>query len=243
MLILIKPDYLNLVWQKTTEFPGIKTGERLIIGKVTEGNSNKEFILEYLKESADYKKYSEQTENKENIGLTAFPVQSNDYPPISVYNHLVDRMPSKKRGDFNLFLHYYGLDKSHAELDEFTLLAYTGSQFSGDGFSLTHPYNTIDNGIILFDIAGYRHCTTINPLDLNDKKIYIKADTDNQYDKYAVAVYLTESQERIGYIPKGQNKTIFEYLLKNDKHHGFIKRINGLEERPNILVQLDLIIL
>ena len=241
MLILIKPDYLNLVWQKTTEFPGIKTGERLIIGKITEGNSNKEFILEYLNESADYKKYTEQSEN--NTGLTAFPVSSNKYPPISIYNHLVDRMPVKKRGDFNLFLNYYGLEDYHAKLDDLTLLAYTGTQFSGDGFSLTHPYNSIDNGTVLFEIAGYRHCTKVNTQDLKDKKIYIKADTDNQYDKYAVAVYLTESQERIGYIPKGQNKIIFEYLLKNDKHHGFIKRINGLEERPNILVQLDLIIL
>lgn len=239
MLTLIKPDYLNLVWQKTTEFPGIKTGERLIIGKVTEGNSNKEFILEYLKDTADYKKYTEQSKN--NTGLTAFPVSSNNYPPISIYNHLVDRMPIKKRGDFNLFLNYYGLDASHAKLDDITLLAYTGTQFSGDGFSLTHPYNTIDNGTVLFEIAGYRHCTNINVADLKDKKIYIKADMDNQYDTYAVAVYLTESQEQIGYIPKGQNKTMFEYLLKNGIHHGFIKRINGFAERPNILVQLDLI--
>ncbi len=43
---------------------------------------------------------------------------------------------------------------------------------------------------------------------------YAVAETDNEYDKYAVGVYEEETQNLIGYVPKGLNKTIHKYILQ-----------------------------
>jgi hypothetical protein len=63
-----------------------------------------------------------------------------------------------------------------------------------------------------FNIAGYTYYDGVDVFyELKiGTELNLKAEQENQFDAYAVAIYFNET--KLGYIPKGQNKEISQFL-------------------------------
>jgi hypothetical protein len=63
-----------------------------------------------------------------------------------------------------------------------------------------------------FNIAGYTYYDGVDVFyELKiGTELNFKAEPENQFDAYAVAIYFNET--KLGYIPKGQNKEISQFL-------------------------------
>lgn len=79
---------------------------------------------------------------------------------------------------------------------------------------------------LILKVAGVTYNnrqSTIKNLHLNDE-IILKPEPDNQYDNNAVLV-VTKHNEEIGYIPKSDNKPIFNNLINNIKYKAVVYSI------------------
>ena len=75
-------------------------------------------------------------------------------------------------------------------------------------------------------IAGFQYYQgkdVLHSLKINDS-IVIVAESDNQYDKYAVAVYY--QTKKLGYIPRKENKHVSRILQAGVKLHA---RVNAVD--------------
>ena len=77
-----------------------------------------------------------------------------------------------------------------------------------------------------FYIAGLQYCSEGLKLMLYcDDYLMLKKDVDNPNDTYAISIY--KDDIKLGYIPKGINRNIYEYLNEDIN-------IKVLEFNPNL---------
>ncbi len=192
---------LEVVWKD------LKTRQRFVIGVLTKGRN---YVFEYKISNVS------QACEKGFNGIVAFPSFSKVYTSENIFPVFGTRLPDAKRKDISEILHKYGLE----HYDDFELLKRTGGRLPIDTLEFIDPIilDNLENDIDVtreFFIAGVRHyelcdgkylcdgkenskCTIKLPLKKGDL-LGLKQESDNQYDKYAVAVY--KSNEKIGYIP------------------------------------------
>jgi len=78
-----------------------------------------------------------------------------------------------------------------------------------------------------FSIAGfqfYQGRDIIRQIKPGDE-LFIKAEPDNDYDQYAVEIYYKNN--KLGYIPKNENKTIRNILHSDVKLYATVDKVNA----------------
>ena len=79
-----------------------------------------------------------------------------------------------------------------------------------DKGELSLPFET-DIYLQTVIVAGLRYYIEENIILLEGEKIILKREPENKYDEYAIELY-TEKNEKIGYVPKRNNK-VFARLM------------------------------
>ena len=95
-------------------------------------------------------------------------------------------------------------------------------------FENGETYNYIEPYEVLIKLAGVTYNnrqTTIKKLTLNEEVI-LKPEPNNPFDKTAVLVTNTRNEE-LGYIPRTDNKEIFNNLIKGQDYKAFVYSISS----------------
>ncbi len=228
------PTKINIIWQKP-DADGISSGDRFLIGHITiEGNKS---TLQYY-DSEEVKRATE----KGFVGLTAFPYEKAKIWHGDIIEVLSRRLPPKTRGDFEEYLRSYGLsEKLKDEITIAELLAYTNGKVAGDGFSFFHSFENVQIPFeFSFEIAGFRYSEGMVIQDkksLVGEKVFFEPEKINNFDQEAIKVLTEQDGKKImlGYIPKGLNCVLHNYLEAN-KNESIIVKVNGSVEKPSVFV-------
>ena len=228
---IIEPKKLVILWQAIDGGLGKATGERFVVGEISNNGSNS--TLTYF-DSEDTKKAIA----KGFKGFTAYPFEANKIYSDTVEGVLAKRLPPDSRGDYEDFLRAYRISpKAAKNASALALLAHTAGSLMGDGFSFYPVYDESEPPTsFTFEIAGFRynglkHCP--DPRVLKGGQVSLLPDDANQFDSQAVSV--AYDGKVLGYVPKGLN-TSARALLRHYTLMANIERINGTLERPYILV-------
>ena len=229
---LILPKKLLLIWQVREKDSNERA--RFIVGEIICNGDRVE--LKYYNSSAVKK-----ARKKGFNGLTAYPYDTDKKFNGNLVDVLSRRLPPSSRGDYKEYLKSHRISSTATDITPLSLLAYTSGKLEGDGFSFVHTFEGAEAPFdFTFEIAGFRHHKgmDIEPItSLQDKVILLKTETDNQYDKDAIAV-ISEDDERLGYVPRGLN-SVLKQLMVTYKVTAFITKINGTRQRPSILVYVE----
>ena len=164
------------------------------------------------------------------------------YPYLPVkedaYNDVLDifskRLPPRSRGDFSKYLDSIRI-KNDTEIDDFTLLGYSGAKLPDDDFTLIHPFdNAVAPFEFLMDVSGTRYHDVSNNYDRFQigSQVEFVPEPDNAWDKEAIAV-LCENI-KIGYVCRGILPEFHRWLMHGLYVQGLIEKKNGTSERPRI---------
>ena len=194
-------DFLYLIWKDP------KTRRNFTVGKLTR---DKKYYFEYCEENEaarenGWRELEAFPENKVYESQTLFPVFSS-------------RLPDPKRRDIEKILQKYKLDI----YDEYELLKKSGARLPIDTYELIDPIFPEQEFIEReFFIMGIRHvcpcdgneCDLLPLVSIGDE-VKLQHELDNPNDSKAILV-TTSSGEKLGYIPRYYNQSIFEKLSQN----------------------------
>jgi hypothetical protein len=147
------------------------------------------------------------------------------------------RIPPRTRGDFGAYLAQLRLPPD-AALSDFALLGYSGARLPSDGLSLLHTFEN-HSGPFQFvtEVAGFRHNAPLVGLLASDlalqEPVSLVPEPANVADPAAVQV--TVRGKRIGYVMRGLQKPMNEWLLRRSIQAN-VDRINGRPDRPTVYV-------
>ncbi|MEX0780334.1 MAG: HIRAN domain-containing protein [Balneolales bacterium] len=223
---IIEPDTLALVWQAIDS----ERRKRFVVGKITRTPDGA--ILEYLSNSD-----VEEARNLGFQGYPAFPRLTKKYSD-SVMNSFVRRLPPRSRRDFSKYLGFHGIS-TDVEISDFALLGYTGAKLPHDGFSFVHPFDTDEDFEFVIEVAGFRHRDNIHLDDLEiGMQAFFQPEPDNPKDPNAIKIVV--ENKHIGYVDRGRNLQVKQWMAQDRSIKAQIFRFNGTEKRP--LVYLILIV-
>ncbi len=148
--------------------------------------------------------------------LPAFP-EDVEYECDELFPAFASRLPDRKRRGIEEILAKYGLDF----YDEFELLRAGGGKLPIDSYSFIDPIFPEDETIERdFYIAGFRYyagcaennCSKAVSIDVGDA-LTLRLESDNSYDKYAVAIYNSLNQ-KLGYVPRYYSESVTNRIKK-----------------------------
>lgn len=219
------PKEIYVLWQNVSQDTRMPTGKKYPVGKLIYKNENL-WNLEYL-------------DIKTPLNFVGYLPYK--FFPNKIYEDVkatfIKRLPPKTRTDFKEFLQGYKISEECIDINDFALLAYTEGNLPGDNFSFVNPLTEIPiGGEFIISIAGFRYYSGYKEqAELIHKKVIFQKEPDNQYDKEAVKIRLSDGTT-IGYVSVIQNERI-NYLLDNKvKIDASIVSIRGSKEKPQVLV-------
>lgn len=231
---IVEPKKLLVLWQAVDGALGKATGDRFIVGEITNDGANS--TLTYFDNEG-----TQKAAERGFRGLTAYPFEPNKTYNGNIESVLAKRLPPDTRGDYEDFLRAYRIAPAAAKtVSPLALLANTTGNLMGDGFTFLPKLEDITPPFqFTFDIAGFRHNEgmKIQPINsLQGARVTFEHEKENAFDSVAVAIHY--NGKKLGYTPKGINTAIIDLQGKH-KITATIERINGTAERPNILVFVD----
>jgi len=231
---IIEPKKVIVLWQAIDKNTNKAGGARFVVGEISnEGVASK---LTYY-DNADTAKAVELGFK----GLTTYPFAPNKVWNGTVADVLATRLPPNTRADYADFLRAYRISPQAAEkISALGLVANTTGNLVGDGFSFLPSFEGLQPPFeFAFDIAGFRHHglkAYPNLTDLQGVEVSFADDAENEYD--SEAMWVDYQNQHLGHVPKGLN-TALRALLPAHKIVASIERLNGTQERPNILVFVE----
>ncbi|MBY9081016.1 HIRAN domain-containing protein [Paenibacillus sp. CGMCC 1.18879] len=147
------------------------------------------------------------------------------------------RIPNKQRNDFKKFLKEYGVKSENVEWDYLTI---TKGRLATDSISFEVPiiYEMNSKALVLScEAAGWSHTKkNISGYEIDDK-ISVRLEENNQFDKKALEIVLTDRKKlKIGYIPKPYNQVFYCIIKEKLKLSAFIHNKSFEDDRPMIIV-------
>lgn len=220
----VKPNRLLLYWQAQESV----SRSRYYVGQL---------IRQDGKVSLEYDSQGEEFATASELGFQGYPAFDLRH---TVHEHQVleafmRRLPPRSRQDFGRYLELRGIPKE-IQIDDFTLLGYTGAKLPNDGFELVHPFDDAPNEFeFLLEVAGFRHNSEVSVEQLhdNDSVQYI-AEPDNECDSEAVRIDVAGNT--LGYVPRGYLSMFHRMWQKGARIEGEIFRMNGTAHRPLVYV-------
>lgn len=145
----------------------------------------------------------------------AFPDITKTYRSKKMFAAFDRRIPFTDRKDYSDILADLGLDESASKMD---ILRATRGRLAGDAYSFEQPLRMDHNNNLSssFYIHGMRHRDLPTEWSSWMKKhsaLNLVQEPDNEYDRYAVAVY-TKAGKHLGYIPAFYSNAVFS-LIQN----------------------------
>jgi hypothetical protein len=223
----VVPNRLLLVWQAQKS----EARQRYLVGELTNDGAN--ISLRYLNGTADF-------DEAVRLGFSGHPAFEFDGADSyrfenSVIETLMLRLPPQGRSDFGRFLEIKGLE-SNLDLDDFTLLGYTGAKLPDDGFEIVHPFdNAGDRFQLVIEIAGFRYHSEIQASNIQlDANVFFEDDDPNPADSEAIRVKY--DGKKIGYVDRIRKDIFNRYMSLGYNIDGRVFRKNGTDDRPLIYV-------
>jgi len=187
-----KQNELWLAWKDTN------SRERFVVGLLQYGLEGYRF--KYI-ENEGTNNLSEALERGFKL-LPAFPDKAQEYHQKELFQVFLNRLPSRKRKDTQLFLEKKGLS---LDCSDYELLKKTGGKLPTDSLEFVEPF-TFKSGEtfnIEFFIAGLRYYE-IDKIPsqelLPNTKLLLKLEPDNPFDSHAIKV-LTLDAKKLGHVP------------------------------------------
>ncbi|MCK5707550.1 MAG: HIRAN domain-containing protein [Candidatus Aureabacteria bacterium] len=224
-----EPHRLLLCWQAP------EGKDRTLFTVAELQKKNNEYLFRYLKNTRDF-------ERATDLGFTI-------YPPFKINPELYNsgvleafmrRITPRTRNDFAEYLEEFRIP-NNVQIDDFTLLGYTGAKLPSDGFLVVNPFDDIEiPAEMLVELAGTRYIKTLNmKLIHKDDEVVLIPEPTNGYDQDAIRCMV--GSHKIGYIKKGQTTAFHRWLSdKSIVLTANIERINGNADRPIIYVFVKL---
>ncbi|MBF0427519.1 MAG: hypothetical protein HQL94_01240 [Magnetococcales bacterium] len=226
---IIEPKNLFLAWQ--TPNGSLYGRTRRKVAEIVR-TENGTVVLRYLKGTEDFK----IAQDAGFMGYPAFSLEQ-DRHEFGILETFMQRLPPKKRRDYDDFLRFWRIDPAIA-ISSMALLGYVGAQLPGDGFFLVHPFDNAQPPFeILEEVVGFRHSQDAQEILLTlqvGQEIYLRADPN---DALAIRIELPDNRH-IGFINTLQ-APVFHRWLVNPGIRGFIDRVNGSPSRPLVYVFLE----
>ncbi len=218
---IIKPDRLLLLWIPS----GGHRMNRVVAELLRDGDTA---TLRYLCSDNDFKLAVKE-------GFQGYP-----YLPVDKekYNDILDiftkRLPPRSRGDFSKYMDSIRIN-SNVEIDDFTLLGYSGAKLPDDDFTLVHP---LDTAVVpfefLMDVSGTRYNDVkehYNDIKIGEQIEFIP-EPCNEWDDKAIAIMYQNI--RIGYVCRGILSEFHRWLEHGFNIKGIIEKKNGTSDVPRI---------
>ena len=226
---IIKPDRLLLLWIS----PGSNRMNRIVAELIREGDNAS---LRYLHGEDDFQNACEEGFN----GYPYLPINDNKNNKINEYNNIIDvfikRLPPKSREDYSFYLESIRLPSS-SEIDDFTLLGYSGAKLPDDDFSLVHVFDNAGRPFeLLTEVSGAKYNEGKDHYNdiIIGESVTFEDEPMNRWDKNAIAVYYQKIQ--VGYIGRGILNEFHKWLGKGYNVTGTIEKKNGTSENPRFFI-------
>lgn len=174
-----------------------KGNRRIIVGKIKSNASRT--LFEYIKSGV---------EEAREFGFVCFP----DFPEIdrqydkNVLRVLSQRFNNPERTDINDYYKFWEIPLKMAK-HPIRVLALTGGSLPTDNFEFLADFYGSKDILIITELTGLSHNLLPNDLLEEGDELEWVTEPNNQYDRYAVAVY--KNNIRIGYIKKIHNRLFY----------------------------------
>jgi hypothetical protein len=215
-------DKLFLIWQGVNDPSHL----RYAVAELTNNASN-DVSLRYLTSTDDFKKAMQ-------LGFGGYPAFSIDREVHSngVLEAFMRRIPSRKREDFNKYLEILRL-KSDSNINDFTLLGYSGAKLPGDTFSIFPCFENQNNSFeFLMEVAGFSYMNVaIDEITLG-ATVSFQSDIENKYDTDAIKISMNGTQ--IGFVPRILLSVFHKWVNDNRVEKTIIERKNGQADKPTL---------
>jgi hypothetical protein len=219
---IVEPNRLKLVWQGVNA--SVRT--KFVVGELIRAGSN--VSLCYHRQSADF----HLAKGQGFVGHPAFNYDVGVHH-TNVVEVFSKRLPHRSRTDFRIYLEKNRLQQ-FPFISDLALLGYSGARLPGDGFSLEIDYLYEEMPLqFLMEVAGFRYYSGMH-MDLSsltDWSVTFLREPANQYDPYAVQIYVGGSL--IGYVPRPHSASVW-YWLQHDLITATVERVDGAKVRPEV---------
>mgnify|MGYP005780872841 CR=1 FL=1 len=161
-------------------------------------------------------------------GFLFFPGFENldkTYKSEKLFANVETRLPNSKRPDYLEILNIYGLNKNSSL---FEILKATKGRLITDNYEFVPVF---DKDKIEFDVAGTKYAEDLKEcckyIHINNK-LKLVLDGNNEYDKYAIKVYLPCNNKDyfLGYVPRYYSKELTELLSKDMPYSAMVESLN-----------------
>lgn len=223
----IEPTRLLLAWQSSNEAHRF----RYIVGELS--CFDNEVTLRYLTKTKDFNLAQE----KGFEGYPAFPLTQEVYQ--QVLDTFMRRLPPRTREDFPQYLEGLRLP-SNTELNDFTLLGYSGGKLLSDGFSIIHPFDNVPTTCeLLAEVVRFRHLPEEQRIiKLGDTVSFLIEDSHPATHEPAVRIIV--NQKELGYINRGLVPTFLDWIKNNRIKNAWIEKFNGTAGRPAAYIYVEI---
>lgn len=218
---IIKPERLLLLWVPSS-------GHRMnrVVAELQRDGGNA--TLRYLCGDHDFELAVEE-------GFKGYPylrIRKDKYN--DVLDIFAKRLPPRSRGDFSKYLDSIRI-KDDTEIDDFTLLGYSGAKLPDDDFTLIHPLDNADVPFeFLMDVSGTRYNDGkyhYDEIGVGEQVEFVP-EPDNIWDCEAIAVLYHNI--RIGYVCRGLLPAFHGWVERGLSLKGIIEKKNGTSDKPRI---------
>lgn len=169
-------------------------------------------------------------------GFDGYPGLPENNPDLSAtaLEVLRRRLPPSDRPDFLNLLNRHGLPENR-ELDDLSLLAYTGARMTGDSFGVCETFEGFERPFsYVFDVAGYRFYQTQEPPLEHGESLTVMREPDNEFDSDAVKIQ-RENGSALGHINRLQAPMVGRWLSDGEVTAS-VFRVNGRAEYPRLFI-------
>jgi len=217
---IVEPESLLLTWQDP------ESRMRYVVGRVRREGAGYCFRYEHGPDL-------DAAVSKGFKGYPAFPHLDKEYR-LGVMESFMTRLPPRSREDFGKFLEYWHIDSSLREsISDLALLGYTGAGLPRDGFRFVPVFPPSEHLAFIAEVAGNRYHEAGR---IGDRVRFVP-EPENPHDPEAVRVESLNGRI-LGYVMHGLNRQ-FSAWLASGRLAGEIVRINGLSDRPVVLVYVE----
>ena len=208
-----KKDFLYLIWKDPA------TRQNFIVGKLSH---EKDYEFWYCEES-------ELAMENGWGGLEPFPDKEKVYKSEVMFPVFSSRLPDPKRRDIKNILDKYRL----SSYDPYELLKKNSGKLPIDTYEFVWPIFPDDETVQRdFYVMGIRHvakcegkqCACLPPVKYGDNLFFLP-EPDNEKDHNAILV-ITESGEKIGYVPRYYNEPILKRLSSGSTYSCKVLEVN-----------------
>ena len=211
-------------------------------------------VLSWTEDGKDFKfryDFDHDFKSARDAGFAGYPgfddfTEGKTYESPELFYNIASRVPKRTRDDYLDLLNKYGLDATAKDYE--ILIATRGRQIT-DNFEFVPAFN---EDKIEFEIAGVSHreeaelkqCSECGALK-KDAKITLKLDPHNEYDKYAIKLFLPIKGEDafIGYVPRYYSRELTEKIESGASYSAVISRVdlNTANKDEKISARISLI--